>query len=113
MALTNMQALEKARLIWGDAAFVMFQGNKIYQVGCITSDTHKTIVVASSRRSYDDAFRKVDMRINGPHQWEAIARDAAGNEKVTETRIFYWCNKSSDDDLTEDERSQDHGQRRR
>lgn len=90
LALTDTEALSRAKLLWGDAAFVRHVGAN-YQVGCMLNG-NQVYVVASEKESYDKAFEKVSLLINGPRLVEVTGRDAAGN--VTKTmQTVYICNK--------------------
>jgi hypothetical protein len=97
-ALTDSDAMNKAKTIWGplNAAIGRFRkfGDPTwtYQVGCIDSVTGLFTVVGKASLSWDAAFATVNTNTNGPHVITAIATDAAGNSTTSAPVTVYACN---------------------
>lgn len=92
LLMTDVEALTRAKQIWGNGAFVR-QVGKNYQVGCVETVRQNRIVVGESKVSYEDAFSKVNMWKNGPRVIGAEARDTAGNRGQAYEKIVFICNK--------------------
>jgi len=100
-ALTDAQALSRARLLWGNGGFVSRESGS-YSVGCMVQSSGSIqagevrMVVASSTVSWLDAFRKVDLRTNGKRVITATARtaDPAGRTYQSPPVTVYACNKT-------------------
>jgi hypothetical protein len=88
-SLSLDQAYAAAVKIWGSAGFARQVGRN-YQLGCVVDG--KTIVVATSKDSWDDAFARVNMQINGPHVITAEARDTNGNIATSAPVLVFSCN---------------------
>lgn len=91
LALSDIDALNGAKYLWGEDAWIKKAGRN-FQIGCVYQGTK--LIVATSKLSWEDAFSKVDLRINGPRMLGASARDEVGNVgEATPVRI-YLCNPS-------------------
>ena len=90
LLLTDAEALAVIRQLWGPEGFAKSAG-KNFQVGCVVDG--KKLIVATSKESWEDAFSRVDLTMNGPRTITAIARNTAGVEAESAPVIVYACNK--------------------
>jgi hypothetical protein len=89
-SLSPEQALSAAAQIWGSSGFARHVGRN-YQVGCVVNG--ETIVVSSSKDSFDDALSHVNMQSNGLHVLTVTAFGDAG-ETVTSVPVpVFACNR--------------------
>src|SRR5262245_39656130 len=89
LALTITDAEAMAKYLWGKDGFIRISG-KNFQIGCVYQGNR--IIVSTSKISWDDAFQKVDLKINGPRTITAIARDETGNIGESAPVKVYLCN---------------------
>jgi len=91
LALSDMDALTTSKQLWGNDGWIKRAG-KNFQIGCTYQGSKMT--VATSKISWEDAFSKVNLQINGPRKLSAVARDTDGNLGYSEEITVYLCNAS-------------------
>lgn len=89
LLISDSTALSMAQYLWGADGFARRSGRN-FQVGCVLNGSR--LIVATSKESWEDAFAKVDLGINGPRTLTAEARDDAGNVGQSAPVKVHLCN---------------------
>lgn len=89
LLISDSTALSMARYLWGSDGFAKRAGRN-FQVGCVLNGSR--VIVAASKESWEDAFAKVDLSINGPRTLTAEARDGTGNVGQSAPVKVHLCN---------------------